>query len=149
MEKRQIHFQSDLKIRNSGNENEGIIEGYFVRYNSETNLWGNFYEEIAQGALDESLRNKNILCLDNHDTRIVLGSTATRTLELHSDEIGLFGKVTLDLEDPEAKSAYRKVQTGKVRGCSFGFYVEEEETTYEFQYTMCCCSTRKSIQLPL
>src|SRR5690606_39256636 len=36
-------------------------------------------------------------------------------------------KVTIDLEDPFAKSAFRKVQTGKVKGCSFGFYPIREE----------------------
>ncbi|WP_100655170.1 HK97 family phage prohead protease, partial [Bacillus cereus] len=40
---------------------------------------------------------------------------------------GLWGKAIIDLEDPNAKSAYRKVQTGKVRGCSFGFYPTKEE----------------------
>lgn len=120
-------FQTDLQIRTSANENEAVIEGYFIVYNSETELWKGAFEEIAPGAFADSLRSKDILCLDNHDSRIVLGSTGSNSLELRSDDKGLYGKVTIDLEDPNAKSAYRKVQTGKVKGCSFGFYPKREE----------------------
>lgn len=128
MKKRQIHFMSELQTRSTENENEGIIEGYFVVYDSETELWPGAFEEVAPGAFDESLRTKDIMCLDNHDTRIVLGTTGSKTLELRSDEKGLYGRAIVDLEDPNAKSAFRKVQTGKVKGCSFGFYPTREET---------------------
>lgn len=127
MEKRHIQFTSDLKTRATDVENEAVIEGYFVRYNEETELWQGYFEEVAPDAFKDSLGSKNILCLDNHDTRIVLGSTDSGTLELRSDEKGLWGSVKIDLEDPNAKSAYRKVQTGKVKGCSFGFIVKSEE----------------------
>lgn len=127
MNKRHIQFKSQLQTRATDNENEGIIEGYFVVYNAETELWPGAFEEVAPGAFENSLRTKDIFCLDNHDSRVVLASTGSKTLELKSDEKGLWGRVVLDLEDPFAKSAFRKVQTGKVRGCSFGFYPVREE----------------------
>lgn len=127
MNKRHIQFTTNLQTRATENENEAIIEGYFVVYDSETELWPGYYEEVAPGAFEGDLQSKDIFCLDNHDSRAVLGSTGSNTLELKSDNKGLWGKVTLDLEDPVAKSAYRKVQTGKVRGCSFGFYPTREE----------------------
>lgn len=128
MNKRHIQFKSQLQTRATDNENEGIIEGYFVVYNAETELWPGAFEEVAPGAFENSLRTKDIFCLDNHDSRVVLASTGSKTLELKSDEKGLWGRVVLDLEDPFAKSAFRKVQSGKVRGCSFGFYPVREET---------------------
>ena len=128
MNKRRIPFTADLKTRATENENEAVIEGYFVVYNSETELWSGAFEEVAPNAFDASLRTKDIMCLDNHDSRVVLASTGSGTLELRSDDKGLWGRVTIDLEDPNAKSAYRKVQTGKVKGCSFGFYPTREET---------------------
>ncbi|KAB2334264.1 HK97 family phage prohead protease [Bacillus mesophilum] len=127
MEKRHIQFKSELQTRATENENEGVIEGYFVVYDQETELWPGTYEEVAPGAFDESLRAKDIICLDNHDARIVLGSLNSKSLELKSDSKGLWGTAIVDLEDPYGKSAYRKVQTGKVRGCSFGFYPIREE----------------------
>lgn len=127
MNKRHIQFTTELQTRSTENENEAVIEGYFVVYDQETELWRGAYEEVAPGAFDESLKTKNIFCLDNHDSRVVLASTDSGTLELKSDSKGLWGRVVLDLEDPFAKSAYRKVETGKVRGCSFGFYPTREE----------------------
>lgn len=122
-----MHFASDLKTRATENEGEAVIEGYFVVYNQETELWPGAFEEIAPSAFEASLKNADVMCLDNHDSRIVLGNISSNTLELKSDSKGLWGKVTIDLEDPNAKSAYRKVETGKVRGCSFGFYPTKEE----------------------
>ncbi|MGD7051428.1 HK97 family phage prohead protease [Sutcliffiella horikoshii] len=141
MNKRHMHFTSELKTRNEEAENEAYIEGYFVVYNQETELWPGVYEEIAPEALLESLRNKDIICLDNHNSSAVLASVISETLELRSDEYGLWGRAKIDLEDPIAKSAYRKVQTGKVRGCSFGFFPTKEEQitredgTFKFRIT--------------
>ncbi|MDH5161505.1 HK97 family phage prohead protease [Heyndrickxia oleronia] len=129
MEKRLMVFASDLKTRDEEN-GEAFIEGYFAVFNQETELWPGAFEEIAPGAFDKSLKENDIMCLDNHDTRAVLGSTGSQTLELKTDSHGLWGRVKVDLEDPFAKSAYRKVQTGKVRGCSFGFIPLKEETEY-------------------
>lgn len=129
MKKRQMFFKSELQTRSTENENEAVIEGYFVVYDSPTELWQGAFEEVAPGAFEESLRSMDIIALDDHDSRVVLGSTSSKTLELKSDEKGLWGRVLIDMEDPNAKSAYRKVQTGKVRGCSFGFYPTVEEET--------------------
>ena len=125
-EKRRMAFTSELKTRAVEENNEAFIEGYFVVYSSETELWEGAFEEIQAGALDESIANNNIVALDNHDTRIVLGSTDSRTVELKSDEKGLWARIKIDLEDPNAKSAYQKVKNGLVRGCSFGFNPLEE-----------------------
>lgn len=122
-------FQSELKTRDAEN-GEAFIEGYFAVFNQETELWPGAFKEITPGAFDNSLRNNDIMCLDNHDTRVVLGSIGSQTLELKTDSHGLWGRAKIDLEDPFAKSAYRKVQTGKVRGCSFGFMPLKEDVEY-------------------
>lgn len=119
---------TELQTRSSENENEAFIEGYFVVYNRETELYPGVYEEIAPEAFAESLRGKDILLLDNHNYSAVLATISSDTLELRSDEQGLWGRAKIDLEDPIAKSAYRKIQTNKVKGCSFGFISQKEET---------------------
>lgn len=124
-----MHFKSELKTRANEENGEAFIEGYFVVFNQETELWPGAYEEIAPEAFNRSLNIEkvDVIALDNHDSRVVLGSIGSETLELRTDSHGLYGRVNVDLEDPFAKSAYRKVQTGKVRGCSFGFYPITEE----------------------
>ena len=63
-------IQSKLEVRS---ENEKpIIEGYFVVFDSETELFTNGFEKIAKGAFDGTLGN-DIRALINHDTRLVLG----------------------------------------------------------------------------
>ena len=138
MNKRQSYLTSDLQIRSNEESGEAYIEGYFVVYNQRTELWSGVYEEIAPTALKRSIEQEkvNVIALDNHDTRIVLGSVDSGTLELKSDSHGLYGRVKIDLEDPFAKSALRKVETGKVRGCSFGFYPKDEKTVRNDDGTM-------------
>lgn len=131
MNKRMTYTQTDLTTRISEDGDIGFIEGYFAVFDRETELWPGAFEEIAPGAFRHSLSAKDdILCLDNHSKRAVLGSTGSQTLTLEEDATGLYGKVELDLADPMAMSAYRKVKTGKVRGCSFGFYPTKEETMH-------------------
>ena len=129
---------SELKTRSNEENTEAYIEGYFVVFNQETELWQGAFEEIAPQAFNRSLNIEkvDVVALDNHDTRIVLGSIASETLELSVDEHGLYGRIKVDLEDPFAKSAYRKIQTGKVRGCSFGFYPVSEEVVEREDGTM-------------
>ena len=123
-----MQVRSELKTRALEDSNEAVIEGYFAVYDQETELFEGAFEEIARGSLDKSLSENDVLALDNHDSTIVLGSVGSETLELKSDEKGLYGSIKIDLEDPFAKSAYRKVQTGKIRGCSFGFIPIREDT---------------------
>ncbi|MBN8253602.1 HK97 family phage prohead protease [Priestia flexa] len=136
MDKRLMVFNSDLKTRSNEENGEAFIEGYFAVFNQETELWPGAFEEIAPEAFNNSLRDNDIMCLDNHDTRVVLGSTGSQTLELKTDSRGLWGRVKVDLEDPFAKSAYRKVQTGKVRGCSFGFVPLKEDIEHRKDGTL-------------
>lgn len=136
MEKRLMVFTSDLKTRSDEENGEAFIEGYFAVFNQETELWPGAFEEIAPEAFDGSLRDNDIMCLDNHDTRVVLGSTGSQTLELKTDSHGLWGRVKVDLEDPFAKSAYRKVQKGKVKGCSFGFVPLKEDIEHREDGTL-------------
>ncbi|MER1998891.1 MAG: HK97 family phage prohead protease [Lysinibacillus sp.] len=127
MNKRQSYLTSDLQIRSDEEKGDAYIEGYFVVYNQRTELWTGVFEEIAPTALINTLNSGvNVIALDNHDTRIVLGSISSSTLEMKSDDHGLYGRVKIDVEDPFAKSALRKVETGKVKGCSFGFYPKRE-----------------------
>ena len=56
----------------------------------------------------------------NHDSNIVLGSTANGTAVLREDETGLWGSVEINEQDQEALNAYARVGRGDVNGCSFG-----------------------------
>lgn len=128
MNKRHAYFKSELRVRAEG-ENEKYIEGYFAVFNQETELWPGCFERIAPEAFDNSLKNNDIRCLFNHNSDFVLGRTANKTLELHTDAHGLYGRVKINQDDSQAMDLYARVARGDISGCSFGFWPVREECT--------------------
>ena len=120
-------LKTELKTRAEGEEM--IIEGYFVVFNSQTELWQGAYEEIAPQALDNTLSN-DIRALINHDTRLVLGRNKSGTLDLKVDSRGLWGSIKINPNDTDAVNLYERVRRGDVDQCSFGFNVVSEETDW-------------------
>jgi len=127
MEKRTSFLTTQFRAEEL--EDKLFIEGYFIKFNSETELWRNTYEKIAPESIVRSLKDADIRSLFNHDTSLVLGRTGNGTLELKADEVGLWGKVEINRQDSSAMDAYARIQRGDVTGCSFGFYPVNE--TYE------------------
>lgn len=127
MNKRNSFQSGSFKTRA---ESDGkYIEGYFAVYNQRTEIYPGFFEEIAPGAFDSSITNNDIRCLFNHNTDIVLGRTGNKTLELRSDNYGLYGVVHINEDDKQALDVYARVARGDIDGCSFGFYPAKEEYT--------------------
>jgi len=116
-------------IRNTENPDEMYIEGYFAKYDCETELWPGAFEEIARGAFNETLSN-DIRALIEHNPHYILGRNKAKTLELRSDHIGLWGRIHINPKDQEAVNLYARVERGDVSQASFGFNVLEEETEH-------------------
>ncbi len=124
---REMYFRTDFKVRSE--EENKYIEGYFIRFNEETELWKDAYEEVSPEAIDESLKNNDIISLFNHETGVVLGRTSNGTLELKKDSTGLFGTVKINQNDKQAMDIYARVERGDINACSFGFDIISEEIT--------------------
>jgi HK97 family phage prohead protease len=122
-------LQTELKSRAEPDGQDLFIEGYFAVFNRQTELWPGAYEEIAPEAFDETLSN-DIRALVNHDTTLVLGRNKAGTLELKTDNYGLWGRVKINPNDTDAMNIYERVKRGDVDQCSFGFNVIEEETEW-------------------
>ena len=101
------------------------IEGYFALYNSEYWVSQNAYETIDPGAFHLE-RDTDVRALTNHDSTLVLGRTSSGTLQLRSDENGLWGSVLINERDQDAVNAYERVRRGDVSQCSFGFCILDE-----------------------
>jgi len=126
-EKQTRSLKSELKTRAEGEEM--TIEGYFVVFNTPTELWRGAFEEIAPQALDKTLSN-DIRGLINHDTTLVLARNKAKTLELKTDSRGLWGSIKINPNDSDAVNLYERVKRGDVDQCSFGFNVVSEETEW-------------------
>lgn len=127
---RRAYFESRFQTRDASEEAGGkkYIEGYFAPFGSETELWPGYFEQLAPSAFDNSLKSNDIRCLFNHDSGFVLGRQAAGTLELKTDETGLWGRVEINPEDRAAMDVYARVARGDISGCSFGFWPEREES---------------------
>ncbi|ALX50461.1 HK97 family phage prohead protease [Lentibacillus amyloliquefaciens] len=123
---REVYFNSNLQTRET-DDNEKVIEGYFIRFNEETELAPGMFEEINPTAVSRSLTNNDIYALFNHDSKSPLGRTGNGTLELRADNEGLWGKLRLNENDPEAMSVYAKISRNDISGCSFGFIPLDED----------------------
>lgn len=124
-------IQTQFKITRSENSQDGkYIDGYFSLYGIITELWTGACEVIEPGAFDRAVREDDVRALINHDTTLVLGRTKAETLELRSDNTGLWGRICINENDTEAMNLYYRVERGDVDQCSFGFNIIREETEY-------------------
>ncbi len=105
------------------------IEGYFVVFGDIYDICPGGQETVDPHAFDEAIEGKDIRCLIDHETRLVLGRTTAGTLSLSVDEHGVFGSVSINPDDSDAMNLYARVKRGDVTQCSFGFDILDEETT--------------------
>ena len=97
------------------------VEGYVnsVERNSKPLLSriGRFIERICKGAFARALgRDRDVMCLLNHDRTRVLARQSDGTLDLTEDSIGLHARAIIT--DPEV---IEKAKNGDLVGWSFGF----------------------------
>lgn len=113
----------DFQTREEGGER--YIEGYFATFEGayEMGDWG--VERVDPHAFDETLGD-DVRALVNHDTTLVLGRTRTGTLQLMTDERGLYGRIRINPNDQDAVNCYERVKRGDVSQCSFGFEIMEQ-----------------------
>lgn len=112
-------FTSELRV--SGEDGEGLIEGYAAVFNSlSVMIYDWFREEIAPGAFADSLRDDDIRALWNHNTDYPLGRTGNQTLRLAEDTHGL----RIENQPPTTtwgNDALVSIRRGDVNGMSFAF----------------------------
>lgn len=126
---RQLRYQAtQFAVREEGEDL--FIEGYFVLFGVETELWLGASEEVAAGSCDETIASDDIRALTNHDTTLVLGRNKAGTLELRADSGGVWGRIKVNREDTDAMNLYARVKRGDVSQCSFGFDIIEETTEW-------------------
>ena len=103
-----------------------IISGYFIVFDTETELYPGVREEVSPDAL-VGVDLSDVKALIDHDTAKVLGRTKANTLSLSVDSKGLYGEIIVNESDQEAMNLYSRVQRGDVDQCSFGFEILKEE----------------------
>lgn len=94
---------------------------------TEYRLWKDMVERIKPGAFDRALSERqDVRGLFNHDAARILGRTASGTMRLSIDEIGL--RYEIDLPDTqEARDLATLIDRGDITGSSFSFGANKTE----------------------
>lgn len=115
-------------IQSDGQVDQPVIRGYAAVYNSESELlrYGSFQfrEVIKPGAFDNSLSN-DVRALWNHDSAYVLGRSTSGTLNIRSDNKGLYFEVSPP-DTQWANDLCKSIQRGDINQMSFGFSVNQD-----------------------
>lgn len=120
----------DLQFRAETNEEEKMeIKGYAVVFNSPETY--SYTEVISERALDEADMSDVVLRYNHNDSFMVLARTRNKSLELTTDEKGLYMSATLQDDITEHKNIFNAVKSGLIDKQSFAFTVEEEEYDYD------------------
>jgi len=123
---------SPLQVRNlNGASGKGlVIGGYAAMYSKRSHNLGGFQEIVESSFFNKSAADgwPGVICRYNHNDMMLLGTTASGTLKLSRDNIGLDYTVKL----PECRGdVYEMVDRQDVRNSSFAFQVYEQEWAYE------------------
>ncbi|KIC77877.1 HK97 family phage prohead protease [Streptococcus constellatus] len=122
MKKRNAYIATQFQTREEQESGDLVLSGYFIKFDEETELWPGYFEVIKRKGVEKAIKDADIRALFNHDHSLVLGRTGNDTVRLGVDDVGLFGDIIINKDDPQAVGAYARVQRGDVIGCSFGFY---------------------------
>jgi len=99
-----------------------VIRGYAAMFDRLSHNLGGFREKIAPGAFRESLRQRDVLLLRNHNSDFPMARKSTGTLSVFEDRKGLAFDATLP-NTSESRSVAVSIERGDVEGMSFAFGV--------------------------
>lgn len=100
------------------------ISGYVVLWNSLSLDLGGFREQFARGAFTESLRQRDQILLNGHDSVRILARKSTGGLTLKEDSTGLHFEASLP-DTTEGRDVHRLVSDRILQNMSFGFSIPD------------------------
>ena len=110
-------------------ENEMIIEGYPIVFNSPATHWG-MTEIIDSNSLNDCDMTDVPLKYNHDDSHLILARTRNGSLKLEVDSIGL--RMSAELIDTVSnQDIYKSVKAGLLDKMSFAFTTKEEKYDYD------------------
>lgn len=128
--KREIRVnlaQQKFEIRKNADGTRSV-KGYFATFGTMSRDIG-FREVLQQGCFLDSLREQPVSCYRDHDPKMLLGKTTSKTLEVSEDSKGLAFRVTLP-NTSYANDLVSLMQRGDSYECSFGFTPASDGDTW-------------------
>lgn len=126
---RRSMITTEVRTKES-EENEMVIGGYALKYNTWSQNLGGFIETIDKQAL-RSADLSDVNCMIDHDRKLILAKTTKGTLNLEIDDVGLRFDCVLP-NTTYAKDLYENIRVGNYSQCSFGFELEKNGDEIRF-----------------
>lgn len=127
--KKEIRMAEIRAIEPSENDNEMIVEGRAIVYESPTVIYEwegtKYYEVVSKGALDGVDLSDVPLKYNHSDAVMVMARTRNKTLELIPDDQGLLVRAKL-ANTTAGRDLYELIKRGDIDKMSFSFTVEED-----------------------
>lgn len=118
----------NLEVRSENNENEMIIEGYAVIFDSPATH--GFTEIIDRNAFNGCDMRDVPLKYNHDDSHLIMARTRNNSLLLTIDDKGLFIRANL-IDTQSNRDIYKSIQAGLLDKMSFAFTVSEEKWDFE------------------
>lgn len=128
---REVRFLP-MEVRTE-EENEGVITGYPIVFNQETDLGYGIREVIAPESVGDGKVLRDVALMVGHDFGMIplahsRNNNENSTMYLAPDEHGVHMRARLDIKNnPKAAEVYSAIKRGDVSGMSFAFIVDKEE----------------------
>lgn len=124
-----------LEIRETTEENDTRTITGAIKYDTDSAEMRDWYgdviiEQIASGAFDDSLKNRDVVGLWSHNTAQVLGNTKSGSLRIENAK----GELRFELDIPNTSvgnDAWELIKRGDVDGVSFGMKVTKDKWSSE------------------
>jgi HK97 family phage prohead protease len=125
-----------VELRLDGDEANPELLGYALVYDEPYRVGGErgFTETIAAGAASKAARESDVRLLVNHEG-IPLARTRSKTLELRSDDAGLYVRSVLDGRSPLVQSVVSAMERGDLDEMSHAFQVVGDRQTWSDDYS--------------
>lgn len=118
---RRVYKLNRCEVRAGTDGKPSVFEGHAIVFDEWSDDLGGFREKVAPEAVDRVLgEGQDVRFLQNHDSNLLLGRTASGTLELAKDGTGL--AVRAELPDTSyANDLTVLMERGDISQMSFGF----------------------------
>jgi HK97 family phage prohead protease len=132
--KREVRssVKAELRAVRASEPGKLTLVGYAAVYDQKSEpIGGQFYEVVKRGAFRTALEGKDdVRALFDHQSSMVLGRAASKTLRLADDAHGL--RVEIDLPDTQlARDLAVSVERGDINQMSFGFFTRDDKWVKE------------------
>lgn len=135
---RECRALGNVEVRRSSSGSELRIRGHastwqpYQMYGGPAR--GGWIEQIARGAFADTLaENPDVHLLVNHEG-LPLARTASDTLRLSTDDVGLLVEATLDMSDPDVQRIEPKLRRRDMTEMSFAFRVRAQQWSADAEF---------------